>query len=36
MKYLILLALTCLFVIAALVLVIFVYYWGPSGKPRSK
>ena len=36
MKYLVLLLLTCLFIIAALVLVIFAYYWGPKGKPRSK
>ena len=36
MKYLVLLLLTCLFITAALVIVIFAYYWGPKGKPRSK
>jgi len=36
MKYLVLLVLTGLFIIAALVIIIFAYYWGPMGKPRSK
>jgi hypothetical protein len=36
MKYLALLLLTGLFIIAALVVIIFAYYWGPKGKPRSK
>ena len=36
MKYLVLLVLTALFIIAALVVIIFAYYWGPKGKPRDK
>jgi len=36
MKYLVLLILTGLFIIAALVVIIFAYYWGPKGKPPSR
>ena len=36
MKYLVLLLLTGLFILAALLVIIFAYYWGPKGKPRSK
>lgn len=36
MKYLFLLLITGLFIIAALVVIIFAYYWGPKGKPRAK
>ena len=36
MKYLVLLLLTGLFIIASLVVIIFAYYWGPKGKPKDK
>jgi len=36
MKYLLLLVLTGLFILAALLVIIFAYYWGPKGKPRDR
>ena len=36
MKYLVLLLLTGLFITVSLVVIIFAYYWGPKGKPRSR
>lgn len=36
MKYLVLLLLTALFILVSLLVIIFAYYWGPNGKPRSK
>lgn len=36
MKYLLLLVLTGLFILVALVVIIFAYYWGPKGKPKDR